>query len=72
MPRVEHHKVVESSRRMEPIKRSTHGFCQGDLGAVSTSVMPSPATRWRKASRHSIAIPKQVPRAVSHGNASTI
>ena len=32
------------SRRIDPISRSAYGFCQGDLGAVSTSRTPIPRT----------------------------
>ena len=31
------------SRRIEPMTRSTYGFCHGDLGAVTTSSTPSAA-----------------------------
>ncbi len=37
---VENDDVVEDSRRIEPIRRSTYGFCQGPWGAVSTSRTP--------------------------------
>jgi hypothetical protein len=30
------------SRRMEPISRSTYGFCHGERGAVITSSIPMP------------------------------
>jgi putative transposase len=32
-----------------PISRSTNGFCHGDWGAISTSFMPRPVTRFRNA-----------------------
>ena len=37
---VPHDDVVQALGRLEPITRSTNGFCQGDRGAVSTSSMP--------------------------------
>ena len=33
------------SRRIEPITRSTYAFCQGERGAVMTSVIPIASTR---------------------------
>ena len=36
--------------RMDPISRSTYGFCQGLDGLEMTSVMPMPAMRCRKTS----------------------
>ena len=33
----------------QPMTRSTYGDCQGDRGAVSTSVIPMPAKRSRAA-----------------------
>jgi hypothetical protein len=42
---VEHHDVVEHSRRTVPMKRSTYGFCQGERGAAFTSRIPRAWTR---------------------------
>ena len=36
------------SRRIEPIRRSTDGFCQGDRGAITTSSMSVCLMGWRK------------------------
>jgi hypothetical protein len=32
--------MIRHSRRIDPINLSTYGFCQGDLGAISTSSTP--------------------------------
>ena len=42
------------------MRRSTYGFCQGDRGAVMTSVMPIARTRWRNAGPYdlSLCVPK--------------
>jgi hypothetical protein len=37
------------SRRTEPMILSTYGFCQGARGATTTSSIPFPLTRARKA-----------------------
>jgi hypothetical protein len=42
--------VISHSRRMEPIKRSAKEFCQGLCGAVRTSSICMPFTRWRNGS----------------------
>jgi hypothetical protein len=38
------------SRRMDPIRRFTYGFCHGRDGAETTAVIPMPATRWQNRS----------------------
>jgi len=40
--------VVDASRRIDPTRRSTYGFCQGDCGAMSTSSIPIALTRHEK------------------------
>jgi len=61
------------SRRIEPITRSTYGFCQGDRGAVTTSVMLIASTRQRRSEPYDASRSRSKYRgAVSLGNASVI
>jgi hypothetical protein len=48
MALVEDHHVIQAFVRIEPITRSTQAFCQGDRGAVTTSVMFIASTRLQK------------------------
>jgi len=45
---VQHDHVIEHSRRIEPTRRSTNGFCHGDRAAMTTSSMPMFFTRRQK------------------------
>ena len=45
---VEDDHVIKHSRRIEPIRRSTYGFCHGLASPETTSAMPMPASRrWK-------------------------
>jgi hypothetical protein len=46
MTLAEHDHMIKASPRIEPIRRSTLPFCQGDRGAVGLSRMP--ITRMRR------------------------
>jgi hypothetical protein len=37
---IEDDDVIQTFAAVEPMRRSTYGFCQGDRGAVTTSLMP--------------------------------
>ena len=44
---VENEHVIQALRRIEPMSRSTNGFCHGLCGAVRISSIPMPFTRCR-------------------------
>src|SRR6266481_4237190 len=71
MALVEDHDVIDTLAANRTDHRSTHAFCQGDRGAVITSVMPIASTRLQKYEPYDPSRSRSRYRgAVSHGNAS--
>src|SRR6266849_9583208 len=61
------------SRRIEPIKRSTYPFCQGERNEVGRSRMPIARTRALNATPNARSLSRiRYFGALSHGNASVI
>ncbi len=68
---VEAHDVVQTLATVEPMILSTYGFCQGERGAVTTSVMPIASTRRLNTVPYEASRSRTRKRgAVSRGNAS--
>ena len=60
LPFIEKDHSVQA-RRIEPTRRSTNGFCQGDLGAINFCSMPIASRRRTKdRSADRISVPQQI------------
>jgi hypothetical protein len=70
---IEHQQMVRALGRIEPIKRSTYPFCQGDRSDVGRSRIPIARTRALNATPNALSLSRmRYFGALSHGNASVI
>ena len=63
MPLAEDENVIQALAWLEPIRRSTKGFCQGLCGAARTSSIPMPLTRWRNCYGTLVTVPQEIGRS---------